>query len=321
MDTLAPTAEPSQAVVSLATNHGAHIVLCDESKAPYWDGRKYSWPKRRPSAAVIEAHDGMFGIVPWSIQTTGLDVDRGNPLQLALTIDPLATLPSRRGHHLYCADTEGRPNSHWEAGGCSGDVRGNQGYLMFHFDGAARLLDAIRRRDDWHPRDLFELAGITTPGVCSAPPTSPLTVAPTALEQATKGCRYESLRAYMGPVVRITERPRRWPGGPVNAREFVKRVEELTAAALDSMPAPRIPWSEARWLAYQLASWFASHAGKADGSASSQAWRGRRGKGRTFNGPARASLFADLSNEAAQPWLADGVSRRTWYRRRARART
>ena len=34
-----------------------------------------------------------------------------------------------------------------------------------------------------------------------------------------------------------------------------------------------------------------------------------------------ASLFDDLSNESSRPWDAEGVSRRTWYRRRARAKT
>ena len=47
-----------------------------------------------------------------------------------------------------------------------------------------------------------------------------------------------------------------------------------------------------------------------------QATVGRRG-GLAGKGRARvASLFADLSNEAARPWDAEGVSRRTWYRRR-----
>ena len=173
----------AESVSALAAN-GAHIVLCDKSKRPYWDGRAYSWTRRRPSAEVIEAHPGPFGIVPWSIRTTGLDVDRGDPLQLSLLVDPLATLRTRRGYHLYCADTEGRPNSNWQAGGCSGDVRGNRGYLVLHYDGAARLLDAIRRRDDWQPRDLFELAGITTRGAITTTAAAAPKVAASALEHA-----------------------------------------------------------------------------------------------------------------------------------------
>ena len=47
--------------------------------------------------------------------------------------------------------------------------------------------------------------------------------------------------------------------------------------------------------------------------------RGRMGKGRTFDGKARASLLDTMPNEAARPWEAAGVHRATWYRRRARA--
>ena len=51
-----------------------------------------------------------------------------------------------------------------------------------------------------------------------------------------------------------------------------------------------------------------------------QASFGRKGKGRTFNGAVRASLFDDLSNEAAKPWAVEGISRAWWYRKRQRAR-
>ena len=309
------------AVASLAVNHNAHIVLCDPEKRPYWDGRTYGWKRRRPSTEVIEAHPGPFGIVPWSVRTTGLDVDHGDPLQLSLLADPIANLQTRRGHHLYCSDTAPRQNARFKVAGCSGEVRGANGYLVLHFDGAERLLDAIRRRDDWHPRDLFELAGITT-RAAAPPPSRDRTSAATpveavALQNAREGCRWESLRAYLHPLVRVEDRPRRWPGGPVDVQAFVARVEALTAAALDAMPTPRLPWSEAGWLAYALATWFGSHAGRADGSSTSQAWRGRRNKGQGRE----ASLFDDMSNEAARPWDAEGVSRRTWYRRRAGAKT
>ena len=52
-----------------------------------------------------------------------------------------------------------------------------------------------------------------------------------------------------------------------------------------------------------------------------QAAVGRKG-GAAGKGKARAaSLFDDLSNEASRPWDAEAVSRRTWYRRRATAKT
>ena len=56
-----------------------------------------------------------------------------------------------------------------------------------------------------------------------------------------------------------------------------------------------------------------------------QAWRGQRGglKGgrsgglKPSNGPIRQSVQPDVTNEQAEPWADEGISRRTWYRKRA----
>ena len=125
------------AVAALAADHGAHIVLADRGKRPCWlDSGPYSWPRRRPSPEVIKAHRGRFGIIPWSVQTTGLDVDHGDPVQLSVFCEPIANLRTRRGRHLYCADNQGRPNGRFELAGCGGDIRGDRGYLVLHYDGA-----------------------------------------------------------------------------------------------------------------------------------------------------------------------------------------
>ena len=126
------------AVAALAADPGAHIVLL-RGKVPCWPDRgKYSWPKWRPAAAVIEAHPHQFGIVPWSLSTCGLDVDQGDPLQLSMLVQPLANLRTKRGHHLYCSDSKPRRNGKFEAAGCQGDVRSAGGYLAFQF------LDAVK---------------------------------------------------------------------------------------------------------------------------------------------------------------------------------
>ena len=44
---------------------------------------------------------------------------------------------------------------------------------------------------------------------------------------------------------------------------------------------------------------------------------GAKGRGVARDGPIRKSASAAGSNEALRPWDAEGVSRRTWYRRRA----
>ena len=273
------------AAATLSDEFNAHIVLCDDEKKPHWDDGPYRWKRRRPSSEVIESHPQKFGIVPWSVRTTGLDVDHGEPLQLSLLTHPLANLPTPRGHHLYCADTQPRRNAHFDAAGCSGDVRGSNGYLVLHYDGAARLLDALRRRDDWNPRDLWELVNlapgpvrVTATARLSHPreQTAPSVIAP--IEAATEGMRWSALRQHMGRIVRVTNRPRPFTGGPVFMREWHTLVEGMVLEARDRMPRPRLPMGETLRLSYLLSTWFAS-GGRRDGSSESQSWRGKRSHG------------------------------------------
>ena len=152
---------------------GGHFVLCLEDKRPVWR----SWHKLRPGLDVVMAHDGPLGLQPWSVSTTALDVDRGDPSILIEGWPPMVVLNSRRagGSHLYYSDTAGRGNAHFEAYGCAGEIRSAKGYLILWHDGAGRLADAlhdpIARSRCW-PRDLFELAGlpaVTLPGAIKTP--------------------------------------------------------------------------------------------------------------------------------------------------------
>ena len=120
---------------------GGHFVLCLEDKRPVWR----SWQKLRPGLAVVLAHDGPLGLQPWSVSTTALDVDAGDPGELIEAWPPMAVLDSRRpaGKHLYYTDTEGRRNAHFEAYNCAGEIRSAKGYLILWHDGAGRLADAL----------------------------------------------------------------------------------------------------------------------------------------------------------------------------------
>ena len=149
---------------SALVSAGAHFVLCTPNKKPIWK----SWPRRRPTAEVAALHrreHGPLGVIPWSLRSTGLDVDAGDPRQLLLAFGPWALIPSKRrgGRHAYYDDTESRGNSKWAVFGCSGEVRGGKGYLILHNDGPELLASALERRVEgaraW-PKDLFEMAGL-----------------------------------------------------------------------------------------------------------------------------------------------------------------
>ena len=141
-------------------NAGGHFVLAKENKRPLWR----SWDKLRPPLDLVKAHDGPLGLKPWSIGTTGLDIDHGDPSLLLEDHPAMAVLASRRpgGRHLYYHDTKGRGNGTFSVLGCAGEVRSAKGYLILWHDGAEILADALTdpiARSRACPVDLFEAAG------------------------------------------------------------------------------------------------------------------------------------------------------------------
>ena len=110
-------------------------------KKPLWKG----YLKRRPALETV-LHSAELGIVPWSLQNTALDVDRGEPVQLCFFHPPLVALASARADHchLYYWDTEPRRNGNWDAFGCGGQIRGANGFLrLWHPQSSVKLLFAL----------------------------------------------------------------------------------------------------------------------------------------------------------------------------------
>lgn len=160
---------------ALATlyDRGARFVLCKPNKSPLWR----RWQKRRPDWPTVKLHaqDGdLLGLIPFSIRSTGLDIDRGDPAELFGLYPPRVAVPSRRrgGLHGYYADREGRKNGRFELAGCSGEVRGSRGYLILHGEAAQRIARADFEGEDlpgWFPANLWEAAGVALPKLASAP--------------------------------------------------------------------------------------------------------------------------------------------------------
>ena len=301
---------PEDPIVALAERFNAHVVLCDRAKRPYWQGRHYGWRNRQPSLDVLTAHDGVFGIVPWSIRSTVLDVDFGDPRQLRLFAPPYVELPTTRGWHEYYDDDKPRKNRDWNGpGGTRGQVRGANGYVVLHGDGPARLLEVLedhRRARYPYPADLFEAAGLVP--VFDPGPARPFRMSqpePPDVEDAPVGQRHHALFTALRRKVDVMERPRR-ADGAVDVSPWVRRVTDAAFALNARLSVPKVAY-EAQWMGYSVATWYASrdaHA-RTDHSPTRQAARGRRSGATRRQG----------SITEAAPWLALGISRRTWYRR------
>ena len=254
---------------------GGHFVLCAPSKRPIWRG----WNRLRPTADVAALHraeDGPVGIVPWSLHSTALDVDHGDPRALLEQFAAWADLPSRRGRHAYYDDDEPRANATWAALGCRGDIRGAKGYLVLHADGCERLADALARRVPGarpFPRDLFDL-GLGDPAGASAPvPTlrGPLPVRAGAvvdlhLDRVWPGARHN---AHFDQV-------RWWAYAQARGddlRAWCARVESYALRQNERFPVP-VPEADARATARSVATWVWSGGGSFDHGYVAQARRG-----------------------------------------------
>ena len=242
---------------------GWHFVLCAPSKRPIWRG----WNRLRPTADVAALHraeDGPVGIVPWSLHSTALDVDHGDPRALFEQFAAWADLPSRRGRHAYYDDDEPRANTTWAALGCRGDIRGAKGYLVLHADGCERLAEALDHRVPGtrpFPRDLFDL-GLGDPAVASAP-------VPT---------RRDPLPVRAGAVVDL-QLDRVWPGARHTAhfnqvrwwayaqtrgndlRAWLVRVESYALRQNERFPVP-VPEVDARATARSVATFWGMERGR-----------------------------------------------------------
>lgn len=198
-----------QAIAELHSR-GAHFVLCDIDKSPDWSYRGGRWNKHpAPADIAAEYHrraGRMLGMIPFSIDTTCVDVDGGDPAEFEEQYPALLQLPTRRvgGEHLYYADDKPRRNLKGERLGIKFDVRGAHGYVVLHTaDAPARIVDALD-----HPpagavtfgrlaRDLWELEGLAplplTRGMVVRQAGRQIVVPDVNLEQVKRGERNESL--------------------------------------------------------------------------------------------------------------------------------
>ena len=233
----------------------------------------------------LEGDHGALGIIPWSLHSTALDVDQGDPSALFDNYFPWADIPSRRGRHAYFDDDQPRGNSKWSSYGCSGDVRSGRGFLLLHADGPERLADALDRRTygaHHLPRDLFELVGlapvlrepkpVTSIARQKAPAVAPINV---NLELTRIGHRNIALFDSVRTWAYVQMRPR-------SIAAWSETVGEYASEQNRRFPAPLLP-DEVGMLSWNVASWTWSGGGPLDHGYMAQSRRGQAsGKVRRF---------------------------------------
>ena len=167
MRSINPQESRKQAITYLH-DRGAHFVLCHDK----WPLRGFPWRSHTPTLDCVLAHRGNVGLVPFSIETSALDVDRGEPTQLSLFHPPLVIVPSKRpGHeHFYYRDDTPRGNQRWSAFGCSGEVRSANGYLVMYRGAPVLLAYALAndKADCPFPAGLLEYAAPVEVGTLDA---------------------------------------------------------------------------------------------------------------------------------------------------------
>ena len=136
---------------------GVHFVLClakDQGARKAKSAIEKGWQKNRPSLQHVQAHvqaGGLLGFIPGRSNLWALDIDtfpgddKGTDGLLA-NVSTLATVNTPRGAHAYFKKTTSAPiaNRAWSTGGYSGDVRGDNGYVIaWEFDKLAGALDKL----------------------------------------------------------------------------------------------------------------------------------------------------------------------------------
>ena len=298
------------------------------------------WRNHRPTYEVILDHSaegGAVGIVPGTVgdclRLAVLDVDGGDVWDLCRAYPPLAVNPTKRGHHVwYHAPGPGIGNGKWSGPGRThGDVRGVNGYVRLWGDEVSRVDNGLAGVGAFPvPLHLVTSGGGRTgPEARKAAQQSvsaskragallyrAMADASPVLTGATIGSRHATMvrrlatwggrRTWRGATVDdyfIAVRAAAYWLGMPNRQTFTERE---VVGILDWTIRMRPGWVRDRlhteaWLLRQQA-------------------RGRRGglvSGHAERGSVKASASPAGSNEELQPWDADGVSRRTWYRRRA----
>ena len=113
-----------------------------------------NWPKLSPTFMEIKDHvdqGGLLGLVPASLTSTALDVDRGDPVPLMANYIPWAVCPSLTSGrlHLWYRDSTARPQAKWRyaEGGAGGELISQHPYVVLWGEALQQLAEALTEGD------------------------------------------------------------------------------------------------------------------------------------------------------------------------------
>ena len=292
------------------------------------------WRRARPTYPDLQDHvdgGGNGGVVPASadwrdgIRLAVLDVDRGDADALTTAYRPVALAETRRGAHAWYLSTDPPAvNATWSGPGqTGGDYRGMNGYALLHGDELA-IVDAGLARIGRGAGELpIQLLNLDRDRIAERSVRRVVGRIAQAFDLFDRALSRATAHALKGvavgnrhpSMVRAMSRwggRRTWNGRTVDddwlagrcASYWLGMPDRRTFGEVEA--AGILAWAlsaRRRWLARPHTQAFIAT---------------QRARALRQTGKARVdSLFDTLSNEAARPWDAEGMSRRTWYRRRA----
>ena len=228
-----------EATHRIANEYDGHLVLCDERKAALWR----NWQHTRPAPEVVDCHNGLIGLIPWSIKTTVVDVDGGDPRQLPL---PIVSIPTPRdGAHLYFEDVQRRGNGKIRLEGYRWRYTGRQGLCspLGRQSSCIRGLDAYA----WDLSRAAQLSLFTRRELSPGPAPEVANQVSADLSTVMVGSRNTSLF----DAVRLWAYRQRQDG---SYKQYHYQVTTFALISNQTIPHP-LPESEVLSVAYSVSSW------------------------------------------------------------------
>ena len=301
------TADQAEAYADLVAD-GCQVVLCTAQKSPTWVG----WQKKTPAYEDVWHHDGPIALIPASRRLVVFDADAGTADDIAAfarEFRPLVQLPSRQPGrwHFFYPTTKLIKNSWFQWRGVSGDVRSHAGYVVLWGDNARGLLEALmdpNQTSTQAPLHLIQKTPPQTRAKLAPQRTSTSDPEPPRGRSGSPGpIRFDRLRQWAYRTPRGTDRAA-W--GLRVAAEARRLNEDLP----DPLPMVEVA-SMAASVAERVWNTLPGHYLAKGGE-----WTTELARQMGLASGVKRRKGTALEHDRT-PWAAEGISRRTWFRRRA----